>query len=216
MIFRDLRCLSSASALPKTRYCPESRTKGRMGQVQKPKCDRRSYQDAVLANGLRVLAIQDKDAVFAAACANVQAGYFDDDLQLPGAAHFLEHMVHLGSEAFPDEREYKAFLAAHAGSSNASTSEPSMRHAWLRLVCLLFGSCRRAGAARTCACRHALAAMSPPYRPQPAACLLRTSLLLPPKPRHGPHALPLQGACLSPGWRVGTAGCCLVLPPAGS
>jgi insulysin len=90
-------------------------------QVQKPKCDRRRYQEQQLPNGLRVLAIQDKEAVFAAACANVQAGYFDD--ALPGAAHFLEHMVHLGSEAFPDEREYKAFLAAHAGSSNASTSE---------------------------------------------------------------------------------------------
>lgn len=106
------------------------------GQVQKPKCDRRSYQDAVLANGLRVLAIQDTDAVFAAACANVQAGYFDDPA-LPGAAHFLEHMVHLGSGAFPDEREYKAFLAAHAGSSNASTSKTPVCRAWLRLVCLL-------------------------------------------------------------------------------
>jgi hypothetical protein len=51
----------------------------------------------------------------------MQAGYFDD--LLPGAAHFLEHMVHLGSDTFPDEREYKAFLAAHGGSSNASTSE---------------------------------------------------------------------------------------------
>jgi hypothetical protein len=30
-------------------------------------------------------------------------------------------MVHLGSAAFPDEREYKAFLAAHGGASNAST-----------------------------------------------------------------------------------------------
>lgn len=41
-------------------------------QVQKPLCDRRNYQYAVLDNGLRVLAIQDTDAVFAAVCANVQ------------------------------------------------------------------------------------------------------------------------------------------------
>jgi hypothetical protein len=41
-------------------------------QVQKPLCDRRSYQQFVLENGLRVLAIQDTDAVFAAVCANVQ------------------------------------------------------------------------------------------------------------------------------------------------
>jgi hypothetical protein len=43
-----------------------------MQRIQKPLCDRRSYQHAVLDNGLRVLAIQDKEAVFAAACANVQ------------------------------------------------------------------------------------------------------------------------------------------------
>jgi secreted Zn-dependent insulinase-like peptidase len=41
---------------------------------------------------------------------------------MPGLAHFLEHAVHLGSEAFPDEREYKAYLAQHGGASNASTS----------------------------------------------------------------------------------------------
>lgn len=40
-----------------------------------------------------------------------------------GAAHFLEHMVHLGSQKFPDEKEYKGFLAQHGGTSNASTSE---------------------------------------------------------------------------------------------
>jgi secreted Zn-dependent insulinase-like peptidase len=32
-------------------------------------------------------------------------------------------MVHLGSKQFPEEKEYKAFLAQHGGSSNASTSE---------------------------------------------------------------------------------------------
>jgi insulysin len=31
--------------------------------------------------------------------------------------------VHLGSERFPDDKEYKAYLAQHGGSSNASTSE---------------------------------------------------------------------------------------------
>lgn len=41
-------------------------------EVAKPLCDRRSYQHAILDNGLRVLAVQDTDAVFAAACANVQ------------------------------------------------------------------------------------------------------------------------------------------------
>lgn len=41
---------------------------------------------------------------------------------VPGLAHFLEHAVHLGSTKYPDEKEYKAYLAQHGGTSNASTS----------------------------------------------------------------------------------------------
>lgn len=72
---------------------------------------------------MRALICQDPEAVFAAACVNVQAGYFDDPPELQGAAHFLEHALHLGSAAFPDERDYKLYLAKHGGASNASTSE---------------------------------------------------------------------------------------------
>lgn len=42
--------------------------------IRKPLCDKRNYQHAVLENGLRVIVIQDQDATFAAACANVQVG----------------------------------------------------------------------------------------------------------------------------------------------
>ncbi len=67
--------------------------------------------------------MQDAEAVFAAACANVNAGYFDDPPDLPGLAHFLEHAVHLGSAKYPDEKDYKFFLSRHGGASNASTGE---------------------------------------------------------------------------------------------
>ncbi len=75
-----------------------------------------------LENGLRALLVHDPEAAFAACCASVQAGYFDDPPSLPGLAHYLEHAVHLGSDAFPGEGNYKAYLAQHGGSSNASTS----------------------------------------------------------------------------------------------
>ena len=48
-----------------------------------------------LSNGLRAVVVQDQEAVFAAACVNVQAGYFDDPEDLMGLSHFLEHAVHL-------------------------------------------------------------------------------------------------------------------------
>eukprot|EP00879_Flechtneria_rotunda_P024945 GHRR01026472.1.p1 GENE.GHRR01026472.1~~GHRR01026472.1.p1 ORF type:complete len:484 (+),score=112.71 GHRR01026472.1:146-1453(+) len=89
---------------------------------QTPLCDKRVYKHAQLDSGVRILVVQDVAAVYAAACASVQVGYFDDPQDLSGAAHFLEHMVHLGSKHFPDDKEYKHFLAQHGGSSNASTS----------------------------------------------------------------------------------------------
>jgi secreted Zn-dependent insulinase-like peptidase len=87
----------------------------------KPCSDKRTYKHLILKNGLRALLIQDHDVVFATACANVQVGYFDDPLDMPGLAHYVEHMVHLGSKGYPDEKEYKHFLGQHGGASNAST-----------------------------------------------------------------------------------------------
>ena len=39
-----------------------------------------------------------------------------------GIAHFLEHMLFLGTEAFPEEGEYKKYLTQNSGSCNAYTS----------------------------------------------------------------------------------------------
>lgn len=38
-----------------------------------------------------------------------------------GLSHYLEHMLFMGSKAYPDENDYDAFLTAHGGSSNAFT-----------------------------------------------------------------------------------------------
>nr|XP_033772591.1 nardilysin [Geotrypetes seraphini] len=55
----------------------------------------------------------------AALCVGV--GSFSDPDDLPGLAHFLEHMVFMGSEKYPDENGFDAFLKKHGGSDNAST-----------------------------------------------------------------------------------------------
>ena len=57
----------------------------------------------------------------AAAAMCVRVGSFSDPASLAGASHFLEHMLFMGSEAFPDENEYDAFLSRHGGGSNAYT-----------------------------------------------------------------------------------------------
>ncbi|XP_017159928.1 nardilysin-like [Poecilia reticulata] len=57
----------------------------------------------------------------AAAALCVGVGSFCDPDDLPGLAHFLEHMVFMGSEKFPAENDFDAFLKRHGGSDNAST-----------------------------------------------------------------------------------------------
>ncbi|GLC59471.1 hypothetical protein PLESTB_001491000 [Pleodorina starrii] len=106
--------------------CDAATNKGSSLAVVKPVSDRRSYEFVTVggdgdAVGTRFLLVSDPEAVFAAACLNMQAGYFDDPIDVPGFAHWLEHAVHLGSGRYPDDKDYKYYLSQHGGTSNAST-----------------------------------------------------------------------------------------------
>ncbi|CAM6083277.1 unnamed protein product [Calypogeia fissa] len=57
----------------------------------------------------------------AAAAMCVGVGSFSDPQDAQGLAHFLEHMLFMGSSKFPDENEYDFFLSKHGGGSNAFT-----------------------------------------------------------------------------------------------
>ena len=57
----------------------------------------------------------------AAAAMVVGVGSWADPPETQGCAHFLEHLLFLGSEKYPDENAYDAFLSKHGGSSNAET-----------------------------------------------------------------------------------------------
>ncbi|KAI4373362.1 hypothetical protein MLD38_011493 [Melastoma candidum] len=57
----------------------------------------------------------------AAAAVCVGMGSFSDPPEAQGLAHFLEHMLFMGSEEFPDENEFDSYLSKQGGSSNAYT-----------------------------------------------------------------------------------------------
>ena len=85
--------------------------------------DTRSYRLLTLANKAQVLLISDPDTQKSAACCDVRVGSMSDPDEAPGLAHFLEHMLFLGTEKYPVENAYSSFLNAHGGHSNAYTSQ---------------------------------------------------------------------------------------------
>lgn len=90
--------------------------------VVKPVLDKRQYRGLVLPNGLRVLLVSDASTDRAAAALDVRAGYFDDPADVPGLAHFCEHMLFLGTRKYPEEGGFDSFINAAAGSNNAYTA----------------------------------------------------------------------------------------------
>ncbi len=89
--------------------------------VQSPNDDR-FYQYLTLDNGLQVILISDPDTDKAAASMDVFVGSSSNPEGWEGLAHFLEHMLFLGTEKYPDAGEYQAFINQHGGNHNAYTS----------------------------------------------------------------------------------------------
>ena len=106
--------------------------------------DQKEYKCIKLPNGLTVLLISDTSydlskldkeendedtenkhassgLKLSAASLCVGVGAFSDPLELPGLAHFLEHMLFMGSKKYPTENEYKKFIKDHGGYANAWT-----------------------------------------------------------------------------------------------
>ncbi len=72
-------------------------------------------------NRMHVLLISDPDTDQAAAAMDVAVGQFSDPPDRQGLAHFLEHMLFLGTDKYPDAGDYGSYLSAHGGYSNAFT-----------------------------------------------------------------------------------------------
>ncbi len=90
--------------------------------IAKSANDDRQYEALSLANGLKVLVISDPRAATAAAAMDVAVGSGGDPEGRQGLAHFLEHMLFLGTKKYPQPGEYQAFISAHGGQHNAYTA----------------------------------------------------------------------------------------------
>ena len=83
--------------------------------------DNNQYRYITLDNGLRTLLIQDDSTQKAAAALAVNVGHFDDPAQREGLAHYLEHMLFLGTKSYPEVGDFQRFISQHGGGNNAWT-----------------------------------------------------------------------------------------------
>ncbi len=105
---------------------PVSLEPGRTGVselARVPPLDDRAYRIVELDNGLTAIVVSDPDATESAAALAVGVGSFAEPDDRPGLAHFLEHMLFMGTELYPNVDGFSDHLAAHAGDSNAWTDD---------------------------------------------------------------------------------------------
>ncbi len=84
--------------------------------------DRKDYCYIRLDNRLKVLLVSDPATDLSAAALDVYTGSGSDPGDWQGLAHFLEHMLFLGTRKYPEVDGYQEFLKNHGGFGNAWTS----------------------------------------------------------------------------------------------
>ncbi|GLJ05210.1 hypothetical protein SUGI_0013800 [Cryptomeria japonica] len=117
------------------------------GEIIKSPEDKAQYKIVHLPNGLTAVLVHDPQVLSekeeksdpsswlgtspirnAAAAMCVGVGSFSDPVDAQGLAHFLEHMLYMGSSGFPGENEFDTYVAMHGGSSNAYTANDCTFH----------------------------------------------------------------------------------------
>ncbi|MCC5450681.1 insulinase family protein [Rheinheimera sp. UJ51] len=83
--------------------------------------DQRQYKTLTLPNKLAVVLVSDPASEKSAVSLSVGAGMLQDPMSQQGLAHYLEHMLFMGTERYPDPAEYAGFMSLHNGAYNAYT-----------------------------------------------------------------------------------------------
>lgn len=74
-----------------------------------------------LSNNLEAWIISDPLAEQSAGALLVNIGSWQDPVEYPGTAHFLEHMLFMGTKKYPVEDEFMSFISQGGGQTNAYT-----------------------------------------------------------------------------------------------
>ncbi len=83
--------------------------------------DSREYKTLKLDNEIDVILISDPSVEKSAAALSVGVGLLHDPMSQQGMAHYLEHMLFLGTDRYPDTKGYSDFMTKNGGAHNAYT-----------------------------------------------------------------------------------------------
>lgn len=67
-------------------------------EIETSSLDQRSYRLRTLSNGLEMFLVHDAKTDKASASMDINVRYMSDPEKFPGLAHFIEHVLHMGTK----------------------------------------------------------------------------------------------------------------------
>ena len=83
--------------------------------------EKRNIKGFKLENKINIILISDPDINISSCSVGVGAGYLQDKFE--GTAHFLEHLLFMGSKKYPEQNDYHSYIQINGGYDNAFTSD---------------------------------------------------------------------------------------------
>lgn len=96
--------------------------------VYSPLNDKFKYFYTVLKNKLKIFVVTDDESFTSSAVMYVGVGSSDNPKDIDGLAHYLEHMLFMGSDKYPGGTYFQNQVSKYGGTTNAFTTEVSTQY----------------------------------------------------------------------------------------
>ena len=104
--------------------------------LDKHPLDKSEVRKLTLDNGIKVYLLSNPEFNVSAASMVVEVGSLENPSNREGLAHFLEPMLFLSTEKYPDVDVYSTYLNSNGGMSNAYTARDHTNYQFQVLISL--------------------------------------------------------------------------------
>jgi secreted Zn-dependent insulinase-like peptidase len=98
------------------------------GGVFKSLYDKSRFRYFRLKNKLQIFFIENIDSNMSSASMLVDVGNIDNPIGIDGMAHYLEHMLFMGSDLYPGTTYFQSQVSNNSGMTNAFTTDTNTRY----------------------------------------------------------------------------------------